>query len=143
MKRCVNFIAASLLMIGCASSGQQDKNTAAAKKLFDEFNKHNWNEMVSVYAESASFLDPSFGKEYISKTRIETATKYAEMQQMFPDIHDEIAGIYSAGDVVTVEFISTGKMNDSVSFRLPIVSVLTFKNGLIVKDATYYDQENP
>jgi hypothetical protein len=65
------------------------------------------------------------------------------MESMFPDIHDEIVGIYPSDNVVTVEFISTGSMNDSIRFKLPIISVLTFSNGLIVKDATYYDQENP
>jgi ketosteroid isomerase-like protein len=143
MKRCLHIIVGSLLIIGCTSSGQQEKNAAAAEKLFDAFNRHDWKEMSSVYAESASFLDPSFGKEYVSKTRTETAGKYSEMEKMFPDIHDDVTGIYPSGDVVTVEFVSTGKMNDSVSFRLPIISVLTFKDGLIVKDATYYDQENP
>lgn len=143
MKRCVTFIAGSLLVIGCASSDLQDKNVTATKKLFDAFNRHDWNEMASAYAEPASFLDPSFGNEYVSKTRSETAGKYADMEKLFPDIHDEVVGMYPSGDVVTVEFIATGKMNDSVSFRLPIVSVLTFKDGVIVKDATYYDLENP
>jgi ketosteroid isomerase-like protein len=143
MKRTLTVIAGSLLMIGCATSSPHDKNIAAAKKLFDEFNNHNWTEMSLVYAESASFLDPSFGKDYVHKTRSETAAKYADMEKLFPDIHDDVVGIYPSGDIVTVEFVSTGKMNDSISFRLPIVSVLTFKDGLIVKDATYYDQENP
>jgi hypothetical protein len=30
-----------------------------------------------------------------------------------------------------------------MSFKLPIVSVLTITNGNIIKDATYYDLENP
>ena len=143
MKPTLTIIAASLLMIGCVTSGQQDKNVAAAKKLFDDFNKHNWNEMASAYAEPASFLDPSFGHEYVSKTRSETAAKYADMEKLFPDIHDEVVGIYPSGDVVTVEFVSTGKMSNGISFSLPIISVLTFKDGLIIKDATYYNLENP
>lgn len=60
---------------------------------------------------------------------------------MFPDLHDEVTGLYPSGDKVTVEFIATGSMSDSISFKLPIVSVLTFKDGKIVRDATYYDQE--
>jgi ketosteroid isomerase-like protein len=65
------------------------------------------------------------------------------MQKMFPDLHDELVGVYPSGDKVTVEFVSTGTMSDSIKFSLPIVTVLTFENGLIVKDATYYDLENP
>lgn len=143
MKYTLTLIAGSLLMIGCVTSAPPDKNVATAKKLFDDFNKHDWNAMVSVYAESATFLDPSYGKEYVSKTRSETALKYADMQKLFPDIHDEVVGIYPSGDVVTVEFVSTGKMDNGISFKLPIISVLTFKDGLIIKDATYCNLENP
>lgn len=111
--------------------------------MFDAFNRHDWNAMTNYYSESASFLDPSFGKEYVNKSRKETAAKYAEMEKMFPDLHDEVIGVYPSGDKVTIEFISTGTISDSIKFSLPIVSVLTFENGLIVKDATYYDLENP
>jgi ketosteroid isomerase-like protein len=110
---------------------------------FEAFNRHAWNEMTALYAENASFLDPSYGKEYVTKSRKETAEKYAGMQTMFPDMHDEVTGIYSSGDVVTVEFVATGSMNDSVHFKLPIVSVLTMRDGLVIRDATYYDLENP
>jgi ketosteroid isomerase-like protein len=111
--------------------------------MFDAFNRHDWNAMANYYSESASFLDPSFGPEYVTKTRQETAAKYAEMQKMFPDLHDELVGVYPSGDKVTVEFVSTGTISDSIKFSLPIITVLTFENGLIIKDATYYDQENP
>jgi ketosteroid isomerase-like protein len=143
MNRYLSFITGSLLLIGCAAVDNGEKNAVIAAKLFEAFNKHDWQAMTSYYSENASFLDPSFGKDYVSKTRTETAAKYAEMESMFPDIHDEVVGIYPSGDIVTVEFIATGSMNDSIRFTLPIISVLTFRNGLIVKDATYYDQENP
>jgi hypothetical protein len=143
MKRYLSFIIGSLLLTGCTAVDNSEKNAAIAAKLFDAFNRHDWQTMASYYSEDASFLDPSFGKNYVSKTRTETAAKYEEMESMFPDIHDEIVGIYPSDNVVTVEFISTGSMNDSIRFKLPIISVLTFSNGLIVKDATYYDQENP
>ena len=131
------------LVSGCIKSDPGNENAAIAVKLFDAFNRHNWQEMASYYADQATVLDPSLGKEYVIQSRAETVEKYAEMEKMFPDIHDEVAGIYPSGNVVTVEFVSTGKMNDSISFKLPIVSVLTFKDGLIIKDATYYDMENP
>lgn len=143
MTRFIPIVIVAVIAAGCSASTEQEKNAATAKKLFDAFNKHDWNEMASVYSESAMFLDPSYGIEYASKTRSETAAKYSDMEKLFPDIHDHVVGVHPSGDVVTVEFVSTGKMNDSVSFKLPIISVLTFKDGLIVKDATYYDLENP
>jgi ketosteroid isomerase-like protein len=143
MRTVLAFTIGFLMLSGCASPGPEEKNAAAATRLFEAFNKHNWQEMASLYSEDALFLDPSYGQEYVRKSRKETAAKYLEMEKMFPDIRDEIIGIYPSGDIVTVEFVSTGTMNDSINFKLPIISVLTFENGLIVKDATYYDLENP
>lgn len=142
MKYCF-ILTICVLVCSCSSQSSSQNNEAIARKLFDAFNRHNWEEMASYYADNALFLDPSYGKEYVRKSRQETIEKYAEMQNMFPDIHDEVTGIYPSGDVVTAEFTSTGSMNDSIRFSLPIISVLTFKDGVIIKDATYYDLENP
>jgi ketosteroid isomerase-like protein len=135
------FVVMSMLLIlaACSSLSIQDNNASAARKVFDAFNKHDWKVMTSLYAEQALFLDPSFGKEFVSKSRSETVAKYAEMEKMFPDIHDEVTGLYASENTITVEFISTGTAPDGTKFVLPIVSVLTFKEGLIIKDATYYD----
>jgi ketosteroid isomerase-like protein len=111
--------------------------------MFEAFNQHDWQKMASYYSEDAKYLDPSYGIEYVSKTRNDMATKHAAMEKLFPDIHDHPIGIYPSGDKVTVEFVSTGTASDSINFKLPIVTVLTLKDGLIVQDATYYDLENP
>ena len=131
-----------MVSASCNSSDRvQQQNIALTQKMFDAFNKHDWQTMASYYTEDALFLDPAFGKNYVIKTQPETAAKYSELQKIFPDLHDEVVGLYPSGDKVTVEFIATGSMGDSISFKLPIVSVLTFKDGKIVRDATYYDQE--
>jgi ketosteroid isomerase-like protein len=137
-------LTALVSLAACRSApASDDRNLIIAAKLFEAFNRHDWQAMAGLYADTASFLDPSFGMEYVRKTRTETAAKYAELQALFPDIHDEVVGMYASGDKVTVEFVSTGKANDTLAFKLPIVTVLTFKDDLIVKDATYYDLENP
>jgi ketosteroid isomerase-like protein len=101
--------------------------------------------MAACYSDTAEFLDPSFGTEYVKKTRAETAAKYAELQQMLPDIHDEIVDITASGDKVVVQFVSTGSAQGTdgkkETFTLPICSVLTIKGGKIIKDATYYDNQ--
>lgn len=134
----------AILLMGCASSsGSAEKNAGVAQEMFEAFNQHQWERMAAYYTDSASFLDPSFGKDFVKQTRHEIIEKYNGYQQLFPDIHDELVGLYPSGDKVIVEFISTGHSSDGISFKLPIISVLTFQNGLIVKDATYYDLENP
>ncbi len=123
----------------CGKQDSGDANRAVANKMFDAFNKHDWKAMANCYADTASFLDPSFGTDYVSKTRAETIAKYDEVTRIFPDLHDEVIGMYTSGDKVIAEFIATGSMSDSVKFRIPIAIVLTIKDGLIVRDATYYD----
>jgi ketosteroid isomerase-like protein len=138
--RTVCAIILAVCVAGCQSPGtDHDVNTDKAKQMFEAFNRHDWNAMAAFYAEPASFLDPSFGIDHVSKTRKEIAVKYADLEKMFPDVHDEITGLYASGDKVTVEFVSSGTAPDSSTFRLPIATILTFKDGLIVKDATYYD----
>lgn len=138
--RTVCAIILAACVAGCQSPGtDHDVNTDKAKQMFEAFNRHDWNAMAAFYTEPASFLDPSFGTDAVSKTRTETAAKYADLEKMFPDVHDEITGLYASGDKVTVEFVSSGTAPDGSTFRLPIATILTFKDGLIVKDATYYD----
>jgi len=144
MRVYITFMAAVLLFSSCTNQYDNgDNNTATAKKMFAAFNEHQWQAMADFYTDSASFLDPSFGKEYITQSRAAVVEKYTGFQDVFPNIHDEVVGMYPSCDKVTVEFISTGTAADGTSFKLPIVTVLTFNNGLIVKDATYYDLENP
>jgi ketosteroid isomerase-like protein len=143
--KAVAFTMIVLFAIGCKSkteSADETKNVAVANAMFDAFNQHQWEKMVGYYAEPASFLDPSFGTAYVSKSRAETAAKYKSMEDLFPNIHDEVVGVYPSGDKVVIEFISSGKASDSLSFTLPIITVLTIKDGLIVKDATYYDNQD-
>ena len=107
--------------------------------MFEAFNRHDWKAMAEHYVDSASFLDPAFGKEYVKQSRDQVASKYKDMESAFPDIHDELIGIYPSGNKVIVEFISTGTASDGVKFALPIGCILTIEHGKIVNDATYYD----
>jgi ketosteroid isomerase-like protein len=120
-------------------SREDSANTAKVQSMFGAFNRHDWKTMAAFYADSARFLDPSFGKTYVPQTRQQTEAKYAGLAGVFAGLHDEVTGLYPAGDKVIVEFVATGQGSDGSSLRLPIASILTFKNGLIVRDATYYD----
>lgn len=133
------FAFTGMLLVAAACSSSSSEPERVAEKLFDAFNRHDWKSMADLYTEHAIFLDPSFGVEPVSKTRSETVAKYTELQKMFPDIHDEVKAMYPNQNTVVIEFISTGAAPDGSTFRLPIVSILTIENGLIVKDATYYD----
>jgi ketosteroid isomerase-like protein len=118
----------------------QAENVSTVKQMFEAFNRHDWEAMASFYIDTAEFLDPSFGTAYVKQTRNETAAKYATLEKMYPDVRDNVVAIYSMGDVVGVQFVSSGTDSLGQKFSLPIGCFLTLKNGKIVKDATYYDQ---
>lgn len=133
-----------LFALACTSQKSSEETPSAAnieiaKKMFAAFNQHDWELMASYYSEDATFLDPSYGKEYVSKTRRELVQKYREMEAVAPDIHDELINLYADNNTVIVEFISSGTAPNGTKWQLPICSILTIENGKIVKDATYFD----
>ncbi|NCD69628.1 nuclear transport factor 2 family protein [Mucilaginibacter agri] len=137
-----SLIIVSLMLAACEQHDTRTetnaRNEQAARGMFDAFNQHSWDKMAGYYVDTARFLDPSFGQQYVAKTRKETAAKYRQMQQMFPDIHDELKSVTASGDKVFVEFVSSGSAKGQ-KWTLPICTILTFKSGLIISDATYYD----
>lgn len=122
-----------------SSSSQEEKNSQHVQSMFEAFNRHDWKAMSEHYTDSALFLDPSFGIDYVHQSRSEMIAKYTQLEQLFPNVHDEVVTLFAKGDQVVVEFISTGSSGDSLSFTLPISCVLTLRDQLIVKDATYYN----
>ena len=138
-RTCVAIVMALVMAGACTNGGHTgvadtEKNKAAATGLFNAFNRHDWKTMAGYYREPASFLDPSFGKGYVTRSRQQTVDKYAELAKQLPGIKDSIVSIFGWGNKVTVEFVSV----DS-GFTLPICTVLTFNDGLVTNDATYYD----
>ncbi|MGQ0828527.1 MAG: nuclear transport factor 2 family protein [Bacteroidota bacterium] len=120
-----------------------EKNMALAKRSFEAFNKHNWDEHASFFSDTCKYLDPSYGPEYKIVNRKDKSSKYKEMEIKSPDIKDEITDIFASGDKVVVQFISSGTAQTEqgpYKWSLPICCVFTFEKGLIVSDATYYNR---
>ena len=80
-----------VIMAGCREQSEvSDTNKETALAMFEAFNKHDWQKMAGYYAEGADFLDPSLGKSFVKQSRKDIVGKYQGMQQMFPDIYDEV-----------------------------------------------------
>ncbi|MFH7002245.1 nuclear transport factor 2 family protein [Flavobacterium bizetiae] len=133
------------LVISCNNQNQSkpmdtSRNEKLVKQYFEYFNKHDWKKMSEMYIETADFKDPSLGPGIVKQSRQEIEKKYAELNQIFPDLHDKVVQIYPSGEKhIIVEFISTGTAPDNSKFELPICTIFTFENGLITKDFTYFD----
>lgn len=116
------------------------ENKKLVIKYFEHFNKHEWEKMAGMYSEVSGFKDPSLGQGIVKQTRLQIIEKYSGLNEMFPDIKDEIVQIYPSDDKhIIVEFISTGTAPDGSMFELPICTIFTIENGQITKDFTYYD----
>ena len=116
------------------------RNQDLVQEYFRYFNNHDWEKMADMYTEEAKLKDPSFGIGIVKQTRQQTIQKYAELEEVFPDLHDEVIQIYHSGEQhVIVEFISTGTALDGTAFALPVCTIFTIENGQITQDFTYYD----
>jgi ketosteroid isomerase-like protein len=115
-------------------------NSAFVKNYFALFNQHNWKDLSTLYAPTATFKDPKFGNGAITMTREKFAAEYTELEKNIPNVKDSVIAYYqSTNNEVIVEFISTGTGPDGKPFSLPICVIFTLENGLITKDYTYYD----
>ena len=145
MKKVIALIVMVFVIISCNNQNQSktidaSKNEKIVKQYFEYFNSHNWKKMAEMYTETADFKDPSLGKGIVKQTRKQTEDKYAELHEIFPDLHDKVIQIYPSGENhIVVEFISTGTAPDNSKLELPICTVFTIENGLITKDFTYFD----
>ena len=144
------FAACDDVKLNNAASATNTANTTAsattaesvAKQLFEHFNAHDWAKMADLYDPNADFLDPSYGTKTVKQTHEQLVQKYNELQQLIPDIHDSIVGIYPSGEkTVAVRFIGVGTAPDKTKFETPICAVLIVENGKIVQDYTYYNEE--
>lgn len=144
MKKTITGCLIATLLIACnnhkPANSTEIENEKLIRQFYEYFNKHEWEKMAGMYSEVAEFRDPSLGKEVVKQTRQQTIEKYSILNQLFPDIKDEIVQIYPAGNKhVVVEFLSKGNGADGTQFELPICTVFTIENGKIIKDFTYYD----
>jgi ketosteroid isomerase-like protein len=141
MKKSIFTLFCTLSVLSCQKDNNQSvENERLIRQFFENFNKHDYTKMAMMYVENAEFKDPSLGKGIIKQTREQTIKKYQELNNVFPNIHDEIQNVYPSGnDQVIVEFISSGTALDKSKFELPICTIFTIENGMITKDFTYFD----
>ncbi len=124
---------AACIITACSND---DTNTTVTRNIFNAFNAHDWQAMLSYYADDAVFEDPAFADPVHDRSTMRE--HHQQLQSLFPDIYDSVRNVSASGERVVVEFISMGTSQDGRRFSLPICTVLTFKNGKVVRDATYY-----
>lgn len=144
MKQLLTLCIVIFTFISCNNNKEKTMEATSNEKLvkqyFEHFNKHEWAKMANMYAETAAFKDPTLGQGIVMQTRQQIIDKYSELNEIFPDVHDEVIQIYpSGGNHIIVEFVSSGTAPDNSKFELPICTIFTIENGIITKDFTYFD----
>jgi ketosteroid isomerase-like protein len=144
MKKLTIIILVSFIIHSCNYQTKNNMNTTENENIvkiyFEHFNNHEWEKMANMYAEISEFKDPSLGTGIVKQSRKEIINKYSELNQIFPDLHDNVVQIYPSGEKhIVVEFVSSGTSPDNSKFELPICTIFTIENGMITKDFTYYD----
>lgn len=136
-------VAIVLFTVSCSTQNLEEvqkANMDLVTELYEHFNNHDWEKMAGLYTNPAEFKDPSLGKGIVPQTHKQTIKKYAELNGVFPNIHDEVVALYPSGaNCVIAEFISTGTALDDSELELPISTIFTIKEGKIVSDFTYFD----
>ncbi|MGY3051832.1 ketosteroid isomerase-like protein [Pedobacter sp. UYEF25] len=144
MKQLTILFFVTCALISCNNQKNNSMTTADNEKLvkqyFEHFNNHEWTKMANMYSEVSEFKDPSLGQGIIKQTRQQIIDKYSELNQVFPNLHDQVIQVYPSGAKhMIVEFVSSGTAPDGSRFELPICTILTIENGIITKDFTYFD----
>lgn len=101
--------------------------------MFAAFNRHDPAAMARLYAPEARLTSPDFcaprGLQDVRRT-------YQALFDAFPDLTDTVETMVSEGDRVAVRFTAS---STSTGFRLPIMTFLTVRGGLIVEDNSLFD----
>lgn len=146
MKKLILIVFIALITCSCNNKKvnnpenlQTARNIEIVKSMFDAFNRYDWEVMANYFADPLIVLDPSYGQDYVQKANSELVSKYSKFPEWSPDIQDSIVAIYAHENSVIAEFISYGTTQNGEKWKLPICTVFHFKDGEIIRDATYYD----
>lgn len=125
-----------LLAAGIAGCAHAPSTQTSAQQLVDArfatFNRHDLDGIVKLYAADAVLTSPGYCSPRQGEAGVRRA--YGDLFKAYPDISDAVTGYVAQGDHIAVQYVvHLGK------YTVPLASFLTLKDGLIVRDDTYYD----
>jgi ketosteroid isomerase-like protein len=101
---------------------------------FATFNRHDLDGIVKLYAADAVLTSPGFCSPRQGQEGARRA--YGDLFKAYPDISDDVVSYVADSDHIAVQYVvHVGKYSASLA------SFLTLKDGLIVRDDTYYDAQ--
>lgn len=119
------------LMFAATLSGGDPTSRETALAMFDTFNRRDLDAMEALYAQDAVLTSSDF---CAPRGRVDIRRTYQALFDAFPDVRDEVSKVVAEDGLVAIQF--TAKAN---GLELPIVTIFTIRDGLIVRDETVFD----
>jgi ketosteroid isomerase-like protein len=130
----ISFLFAACIA-GCAHApSAQTSAQQLVDARFATFNRHDLDGIVRLYAPDAVLTSPGYCSPRQGEAGVRRA--YGDLFKAYPDISDDVVSYVAEGDHIAVQYVvHLGK------YTAPLASFLTLKDGLIVRDDTYYDAQ--
>jgi ketosteroid isomerase-like protein len=117
----------------------QQTNIDTVKRLYDLFNKRQWQDIAELYSDTACFLD-NRNDEFVIRTNEEIPTIYAALERKYPGITEQILYIEESGDLVYVQFLTSGSTRSGGYWQQIAWTIFTVENNKIAKVASYFNR---
>lgn len=114
-------------------------NIETVQRMYDLFNKRQWQEIASLYKDHTSVLD-NRQDSFITRKREEIPTLLRAFERMYPGIKEKILYIEASGDLVYVQFLTSGRTKSGKPWQQIAWTIFTVENKKIAKVASYFNR---
>ena len=129
--------------MGCSTSPQEIRRLV--DELYAAWSLHQLEKIDAIFTEDAAYDDVASGQAYRGTEEIKELLRTA--YSWAPDFRITMKSLIIEDDVAATEWLSEGVQTGPIgdlpasgnSFRLPGVSILTFRDGKIASVIDYYD----
>ena len=111
--------------------------------LFEAFNRHDLDDVVTLYDDSIKLVTPSFpearyGLEFVRD-------EYRGHFENIPGVHNAVTRIIVEGDYAAVQFTASWEQptetDPGARGEIHIAAIIKVVNGKIVEDTAYFDRK--
>lgn len=126
-----------LLLVAACSADGTPRRLDVAEAWRDANRRLDVDAMMALYADTVEFIDPHFSQPILDKADIRES--YEDLFDL-PDVRINTGVPAVANRRVTIEWLWRGTDETTgEEYAIRGVSVLTVEDGLIVREAAYYD----
>jgi len=115
------------------------------KKVINDYDKHNWKDMVTYYADTAKILNNVTNKNAISVAELITKNKEDAKLFTWDFVDKEYEMVVTDKGETWVNFwgLWKGKLkSNNKLYEIPVHTTTRFVNGKIVRELGYWDGSN-